>query len=178
MYIMFCATVAAVAGCGRQLPTLAPVSGRVSLGDDPVVQGRITFVPSDGRRPATAAIGADGRYMLGTFTAGDGAVLGEHRVVIDVRSAGASQPTLLEEELRGGSVAGEFTWIVPEEYAAVSTTPLTAHVRSGRNVFDFRVPKQTPHSRDVMAPRRGSRDLEKPGVPTGHAGARRRLMFF
>lgn len=143
------------AGCGRSLPPVAPVSGRVTVAGKPVTTGAVWFYPSASGRPAIGQISPDGRYTLATFAAGDGALLGEHRVVIEAREiertsaappkAAAELPADLPEEVRREMEAGmllreKVTWLVPEAYAAASTTPLRAAVKPGRNTIDFDLP--------------------------------------
>lgn len=90
---------------------------------------------------------ADGHYRLSTFSTGDGAILGAHRVTIQSlelseRIGGAAS---VEEELRGVPLAPENssespTWIVPEPYADRETTPLKANVVAGSNKIDLEIP--------------------------------------
>lgn len=142
-----CAVLALVAGCGRSLPSVARVAGRVTLAENPVTAGTVMFHPEHGRA-AIGEIGADGRYTLTTFRAGDGAVLGRHRVTIEARTAGggSSAPRAMspEEELKNAATLypsdPRIRWIVPEKYAIPATTPLSAEVRPGDNVCDFSLP--------------------------------------
>jgi len=149
------ALLLAAAGCGRSLPPVAPVSGRVMLAGKPVTTGAVWFYPAASGRPAIGEIGSDGRYTLATFAAADGALLGEHRVVIEAREinrtfasppkAAADLPADLPEEVRREIGAGmglreKVTWFVPEIYAAASTTPLRADVKPGSNTIDFDLP--------------------------------------
>lgn len=127
--------------CARHSLPLAPVTGSVTVGGRPVGQGRITFQPVDGRRPSSSRLAADGRYVLGTFAAGDGAVVGDHAVTIDARATDGPQPTSLADELeRPNPQTSSVRWLVPERYASASTSPLRATVGPGRNVLDFDVP--------------------------------------
>lgn len=141
---------AVVLGCGPSRPGVAPVRGQVRSAGAPVSCGTISFYPA-GTRPATAEIGSDGRYTLTTFRLDDGAILGEHRVVIEAkRFAGPQSPVVIpadasdyvkaELELEARSRSGPVTWIVPERYASPATTPLRATVKPGSNVLDFDIP--------------------------------------
>jgi len=74
-------------GCGGGAGQLAvaPTSGKVTLNGEPVIGGSITLSPVGGAKgnagkPASATIGSDGTFQLGTYRAGDGAVIGKHRV--------------------------------------------------------------------------------------------------
>jgi hypothetical protein len=76
--------VLAVCGCGGdsgQLPT-APVSGTLAYEGKPVAKGTIHFHPKVG--PPASAIVKDGKFTLTTYKDGDGAVVGKHRVAIEV----------------------------------------------------------------------------------------------
>ena len=84
----------ALAGCGSDTPTLAPVRGTVYYRNVPLTGGTIVFTPDAARGNsgpfARAEIGPDGVYVLKTDAA-FGCVPGCHRVtVIAVESAAAS----------------------------------------------------------------------------------------
>src|SRR5689334_16609887 len=74
-------TFAFVAGCGSGRPTVALVRGQVTIDGKPVKAGRVMFYPVEGRA-ATGPIQPDGNYTLTTYDAGDGALLGSHKVTI------------------------------------------------------------------------------------------------
>src|SRR6478752_10675518 len=81
--VMLLYLAAAVAiGCTKKggLAT-APVSGKVTYRGKAVPTGTVMFVPSEGPA-ATGEIGSDGSYKLTTFSPGDGAVIGTHKVTI------------------------------------------------------------------------------------------------
>lgn len=139
--------------CGRSRPSVAPVSGRITLDGKPVTTGVVFFYPETGR-PATGPIDTDGRYRLSTFTPTDGALPGSHRVVIESRAVPTAPPRTtrqagppppgtpadIAQEWTSGTLsaaATEFEWFVPKRFAAESTTPLRAVVESGRNIIDF-----------------------------------------
>ncbi|MDX1945494.1 MAG: hypothetical protein SFU86_08795 [Pirellulaceae bacterium] len=73
-------------GCGPRNPPTYPVTGKVTLEDGtPLAGAQVEF---EGKTPAGETInasgetGPDGVYMLTTFEKGDGAVAGEHRVIV------------------------------------------------------------------------------------------------
>lgn len=72
-----------VAGCGSdQLPTV-PAGGRVTMeGGDAVKLGTIEFESIEHGVTASGTIQQDGSFTLGTYETADGAVAGEHRVII------------------------------------------------------------------------------------------------
>jgi predicted small lipoprotein YifL len=86
--------VCSVAGCGKQLPPMAPVSGKVTVGGQPLTSGQVAFLPDLGA-PSDAAkgggeqtvglsagqISSDGTYKI--FTAGkEGAPAGKYKVTV------------------------------------------------------------------------------------------------
>jgi hypothetical protein len=82
------AAIAILAGCNRSSFELAPVHGTVTVDDQPLFQGKVRFAPvgkGDGDhpgRPALGSIQSDGTYRLTTYKGNDGAVIGEHWVMI------------------------------------------------------------------------------------------------
>lgn len=122
------------AGCGAKrdpkLPATVPVSGKVSLKGSPLEIGTITFHPEADTKgnPADGRLLAGGEFALSTYQSGDGAVLGKHKVTIQI------PPRLDGEPPRPASL------VVPKEYTAVQSTPLTADVKeTGDNRFEFTV---------------------------------------
>lgn len=90
---------AVLVGCGSNRPSLAPVSGRVTIDGQPVKVGRVMFYPTQGR-PASGPIQPDGSYELTTFEANDGAMLGSHRVTIQATELIGPPPPPPEEEYK------------------------------------------------------------------------------
>jgi len=70
-----------VLGCGDGRPQRLPVSGRVLIDGKPVEHGFVRVIPANDR-PASGALGPDGRFTLTTFDPGDGCVAGKHPVTI------------------------------------------------------------------------------------------------
>jgi len=72
-----------ITGCGGK--KLYPAEGRVVFDDDtPLTGGWVTFEPVDpaATKGATADIRADGKFQLGTYHPGDGAMEGKYRAVV------------------------------------------------------------------------------------------------
>lgn len=84
--LMLALGLAACAGCGSQAATYVgstvPVKGTVTCKGKPLSSGEIRFEPDSGGREAHGAIGADGSFELTTYSQGDGAVPGTHRVAV------------------------------------------------------------------------------------------------
>lgn len=124
-------------GCDRG-PKRARVHGKVTVGGQPITKGVVMFYPDDGR-PAIGQIEPDGSYELTTYDPGDGALLGEHLVTIEaleVEDLGP-QPKSLLEETAAPARPPRVRWLVPEQYADRSTSPLTATVDDKVNKIDF-----------------------------------------
>jgi hypothetical protein len=137
-----------LAGCGG--PRLGTVSGRVTVGGEPVTSGVVMFQPDDGPA-AVGAIGPDATYTLTTRKPGDGALVGRHRVTIQATKVGPGrlvEPKSIEEEIERSRqrgkvlVAGAVTWLVPQKYAQLETSELTATVAAGANTIDFDLPRE------------------------------------
>ena len=130
-----------LSGCGDGRPETYPVHGRVTWNGAPVTAGRITFHPTEGR-PALSSIESDGSYQLTTFEPGDGALAGSHQVTIlamESSGEGGNQDPTAE----GAEVTyriGGVKWVVPQEYARETSTPLTAEVDVQSNTIDFDLP--------------------------------------
>jgi hypothetical protein len=76
-------------GCGRSHPPpVVPVSGRITLDGNPLVNADVGFSPTaDAKFPFSyARTDQQGRYTLhlGQETDAEGAVVGEHRVLVSV----------------------------------------------------------------------------------------------
>lgn len=72
-----------VTGCSDKKYTTYPVLGVVKFEDGSVPQaGRVEFYSSEQDISARGKIADDGTFVMGTETTADGAVEGEHRVLI------------------------------------------------------------------------------------------------
>jgi hypothetical protein len=134
-------------GCGSKYPPTAPVSGKITLDGEPVTQGRISFHPITGERPALATIQPNGTYSLTTFERGDGALLGHHKVSIKstrIENAPPPPKDFREEAAQAAEVAKkggpQLVFIVDKKYYDERTTDLEAEVKPGDNKIDFKLP--------------------------------------
>ena len=70
-------------GCGSDRVPTYPVAGRVEFADgEPVRVGTIELESRDFGTAATGTIQDDGSFVLGTYTATDGAAVGSHRAIV------------------------------------------------------------------------------------------------
>jgi len=118
------------AGCNGgdpAMPKLGKVKGKVMYKGNPVDAGHIVFTPAAGKggetgQSATGEISSDGSYEMTTFNAGDGAILGEHVVTVELRKAG-------EDALPKPKADGTIDYKLPKslgpvKYTKVGTSPL------------------------------------------------------
>lgn len=115
----------AMIGCGPRrdpnLPPTAAASGQVMYNGKPIDHGAVTLHPVGEGNPAVGAIDENGKFTLSTYTRGDGAVIGSHKVTIDI-------PPPLD-----GIAAGEVL-SVPRAYTDPATSPLSVEITAkGRN---------------------------------------------
>ena len=99
-----------VPGCARE--GLAPVKGRVIFNGKPVKEAQVTFSPvprsAGDKEPGKAATGftnADGAFVLSTYKAYDGALIGPHHVTIsldDTNPARCKRLQQFEREVKPG----------------------------------------------------------------------------
>jgi hypothetical protein len=126
-----------VAGCGPSRPKTVQVTGTVTYKGQPLEGARVMFDSKAGR-PASATTDASGHFKLETFTAGDGAIVGECKVTISKYvtasggAPGAGQPDMHSP---GASPVRQ---VLPKRYTTPGTSPLKATVTAeGPNDFKF-----------------------------------------
>ncbi len=111
-------------GCGggpNDTPELAPVTGTVTLGGQPLPDATIVFTPKEGA-PSAGRTDSSGRYELIFSRSEKGAKVGEHTVRISTYQAGGEDQQAVPEK-------------VPAQYNVKSQ--LTKAVENTGNVIDF-----------------------------------------
>jgi hypothetical protein len=96
-----------------------PASGTVTYKGQPVESGSIQFVPESGR-PANANIVA-GKFSLGTYQDGDGAIPGKARITINSTSERPSTKRGAEPET---------VYLVPVRYSSPDRSGITFELPS------------------------------------------------
>lgn len=110
-------------GCGKMEAT---VSGTVSYAGKPLTTGNVAFHPVGSGTPATATIGADGRYELRTASKA-GLPPGEYVA------------TVAAFEIIPGSPPMPGKLLIPGSYNRLETSGLRYTVESGENTIDIRM---------------------------------------
>lgn len=126
-----CLLLAAIvlAGCDDGRVPLAPVSGTVTYKGKPLHTGTVTFIPDPTGPYASGEINSDGTYTLMTYEDGDGAPVGNHRVMIVAHEPASGLP----EDPNTDAML-----LIPEKYGSDRKSGLTASVGDqDENVIDF-----------------------------------------
>jgi hypothetical protein len=125
------------------LPPAVPAAGNVTYKGKPLEGATVVFLaPVPGKNRSLAAVAhtdAAGRFRLRTFRDGDGAIAGHHQVTIrkSLIVSPDGKPLVVNEQGDVLDLPVE-KHLIPEKYAALETSGLTADVSPrGRNEFSF-----------------------------------------
>ncbi|MGQ9762512.1 MAG: carboxypeptidase-like regulatory domain-containing protein [Thermogutta sp.] len=154
--VLSCLTViGSFSGCTKKpsRPKTYPVRGTVTFNGAPVEGATVTFIPKEGvtgepkPQAASGITDSSGRYTIGTFATGDGAIPGEYLVkVTKYRSAQRQQPaeTNPENEMQaffqyeqGAKQQTRPKSELPAKYENEKTSGLFFQVQPGDNTFDI-----------------------------------------
>lgn len=114
-------------GCGDSHPNTIDVTGKVFHNGQPVDGANVVFT-SDGPL-ATGVTDAQGKFTLRTFSDGDGAIAGAHRVTITKNVSETSTPDNPYPTVKN---------MLPARYAQPDSSGLTADVGADKeNMFRF-----------------------------------------
>ena len=118
--------LALILGCGPSHPSTYPVQGSVKFEDGaPVEIGSVEFRSIEGeeRTMARGKIEKDGSFTLSTFEPGDGALPGEHQVII--QQMVISEGLIAEHHQHGRRV--------PRKYADYSQSGLKSKIKAEKS---------------------------------------------
>lgn len=118
-------TCFAIVGCGggAEVPELGYVSGKVTLGGQPLANANVTFTPKDAR-PSSGVTDADGSYTLSYTIESEGAVPGNHKVTVEAISS--------TEDYEGDAPPEP-----PELPASASDGSISKEVKAGSNEINI-----------------------------------------
>ncbi len=128
-------------GCGgasgNQRET-APVKVTLTLDGSPLADASIAFVASQDPVPASGKTDANGVAEMTTYTSGDGAVLGNHNVMVvknelTGKEAADQDSAAYDPNATGVKVKG----LIPAKYSNPGTSGFVAEVKKGKNEFTF-----------------------------------------
>jgi len=130
--VISCVAMIGVAGC-QNGPRRAQVSGTVLVDKVPLLEGTISFVPTDGNEgPETGGAINDGRYSI---SVAQGAVIGKNKVIIrGFRKTGRKVPDIMNKSV-----------LVDERVKALGpefndNTTLVRDIQDGKNELNFDLP--------------------------------------
>jgi hypothetical protein len=142
----FASTCAALfsAGCqpGGPKERTYPVTGVVTLNNEPVADAAVTFHPAGSGKLAVGKTDASGRFTLTTTETGQsGAVPGRYRVTV-AKYVSPEQPAAVAPSGEYQEQAPETTPapaqnVLPAKYADPSTSGFEVEVKAGENSFTF-----------------------------------------
>ncbi|NLF72334.1 MAG: hypothetical protein GX575_25140 [Candidatus Anammoximicrobium sp.] len=130
-----------LAGCsgGVKQAATGKVSGKVTSEGKPVEAGSVTFVPvTEGAsadtgvasKPGGGSINSDGSYVLTTYVAGDGAIVGRHRVTFFPPASQASETAAGEPGKHDETPA-------PSPYRGLMPKEAEVEVKAGTNEINI-----------------------------------------
>lgn len=119
------------AGCDRG-PVLYPVTGSLTLDGKPLKGAAIGFIPKAGGRHGAAVTDENGEFVVGTFTADDGAWAGEHTIVV------SAQRMVKPGNDRAG-ILPVMEYITPERYDNPETSGLPVEVKKDMDPVELRL---------------------------------------
>lgn len=149
------AAVLAILGCkGGRVTNAVPVSGLVTLDDQPEEGATVLFAPTGGGgSAASGTTDASGRFRLTTLDPNDGAIPGSYLVgvtktegksiVEDVIKPGMTydeqmKATMAARAKAGAKATAKFKELLPAKYANPGTSTFKADVVKGeKNEFKF-----------------------------------------
>jgi len=161
--------LAGLLGCGADNGlTLGQVRGTVTYEGQPVKYGQVMFVPDDSKGTtgpvALSMINKDGTFDMSTEEAGDGVVVGQHKVGIvgldptpianseppkdeggqvNVMKAKAKAATQRVSKGQGDTFTDRggrtFRYVTPKRLGQAETSGLTIRIERGSNTIHFNV---------------------------------------
>lgn len=137
--LLLVALVAAPLGCGPTRPPMIPVSGKVTLNDQPLAGAAVALIPAGDGKPAVATTQADGSFTLRAFDDQDGVLPGKYRATVALSRV--TNVAVTPDGLSGlpGPGGPMIEWVTPERYSNPDSSGLTATVEPGMAPLHFKL---------------------------------------
>ena len=132
--IWLLALAAGSSGCGPDYSQTADVersvnvSGVLTYQGQPLEHYQVVLMPTDGRRVATGVTDAEGRFVMGTNKAGDGAPPGPSKVAVYFTGPPATDAPGNEQIIDDPSQLPQPKVKIPEKYGDPAQSGLTQDV--------------------------------------------------
>jgi hypothetical protein len=151
---------------------LAKVRGKVTYKGQPIKNGTVMFMPDESKGtvgpPAVGTITSDGSYIMSTESAGDGVIVGSHKIGITgveekpissgtaaptpesdpsgymkakAKDAAAARSGVVKKEAETFTDRGGQKWrfVLPKKFTNPEESGIIAKVEPGSNTMDFDV---------------------------------------
>jgi hypothetical protein len=126
-----CLVIATWFGCGKKGPHRAAVSGHVTLDGQPISQGVIQFLPTQGTTgPEAGGVITDGQYDIPQQR---GPVVGKARV--ELRASKKTGRKIQDPTGRPGTLTDEYKEMLPPDFNTNSS--LVREIKDDVNKLDF-----------------------------------------
>lgn len=142
MSLVSLVTVSGCGDAGKDRAKVFPVTGTVTRGGKPIENAQVAFISPDAARNATGQTDAQGKFKLTTFEPGDGAIKGDHVVIVSKAAGGAAPsgpmtPEQMTKMAAGGQmVTPKADESIPAKYTDPKTSTLKVTVK-GEGKDDF-----------------------------------------
>lgn len=128
LLIILALSCAFLTGCNNRHATY-PVAGKIVFEDgSPAMFGDIEFQSTEHPINARGTIRRDGSFSLTTYTENDGAIAGDHKIVIT---------QLIPAALPGQEIEHNHGLIVHKKYYSFKTSDLKANVEKQSNTLEL-----------------------------------------
>jgi hypothetical protein len=129
----------ALSGCGQKGPATVPVSGVVTLDNQPVEGAAVIFMPKGGGQAAIGATDKEGKFSLHIGGQTEQIPVGEYQVGVTKKSiSGVTSADGLSGAVTDPEGVKE-TWHVPQKYSDPKKSELIAHVKPGMDPVEFKL---------------------------------------
>jgi hypothetical protein len=145
--LITCVGLFCLSGCLGSNSDIGYVTGTITIDGKPIHNATVSFIPTTGRG-SLGQTDANGYYELGYVRNQKGALIGNHKVMIQTDIAiGGDYDFRTREEKIADKEAGKAVSdsgkpiarkeMLPKKYCDRKETELTATVKSGNNTFDW-----------------------------------------
>ena len=132
VYTIAMATLLFVSGCSSSTEEakVYPVTGKVTIDNAPLANATVMLQPIEGGSFGYGETDANGLFVISTFAVGDGAIPGEHRIVITKKTPAAELASSGDGSDITVDQSGSMTQSVPKRYGNAESSGLKVMVEA------------------------------------------------